>query len=101
MPNTSIEIPCQCDCGTELAVLKQGLLNGESSGCTRCRKTTPKAEHRLADDPLYSVWSGIKTRCFNRNDRSYFYYGARGISICEEWLTNFEAFRKWATEHGY
>lgn len=39
------------------------------------------------------LWSGIKRRCYNPNDRSYERYGARGIKIADEWKDNFEAFR--------
>jgi hypothetical protein len=33
----------------------------------------------------------MKTRCFNPRHRAYEYYGGRGISVCEDWLS-FEAF---------
>lgn len=35
--------------------------------------------------PLYSVWSGMHTRCRNKNEPSYKYYGARGIKVCDRW----------------
>lgn len=31
-------------------------------------------------------------RCYNPKKRSYEYYGARGITVCERWRTSFEAF---------
>lgn len=50
---------------------------------------------------LYTIWSNIKTRCLNKNDPHYERWGARGISICDEWRENFQAFYDWAMSHGY
>lgn len=33
----------------------------------------------------YRKWSGMKTRCTNKNETCYKYYGGRGISFCERW----------------
>lgn len=42
-------------------------------------------------------------RCYNSRNTGYKDYGARGITVCEEWLQGdgFEAFYKWAITHGY
>lgn len=50
---------------------------------------------------LYRIYNGMKTRCYNPNSDSYKYYGARGVSICSEWLNDFSAFKEWALSHGY
>lgn len=49
---------------------------------------------------LYNVWSTMKTRCNNPNNRDYKYYGLRGIKVCPSWLT-FKPFLSWATKKGY
>lgn len=36
-------------------------------------------------NPLYRVWNSMSQRCNNPNDKSYQYYGARGIKISEHW----------------
>jgi hypothetical protein len=41
---------------------------------------------------LFNVWSAMVRRCHNPRDKSYWRYGARGISVCEEWRASFEAF---------
>lgn len=58
-------------------------------------------KYGVAATRLYRIWGGMKSRCYNPNQRNYKYYGAKGIEVCEEWKSSFEAFRKWATENGY
>jgi len=41
---------------------------------------------------LYTTWSGMKQRCYNMNDDNYHRYGRRGITICDEWRTDFKQF---------
>ena len=41
------------------------------------------------------------TRCYNSNSPSFKNYGARGISICDEWKDDFKAFYDWSMSHGY
>lgn len=43
----------------------------------------------------------MKNRCYDKNYHSYKYYGAKGITVCDEWKNDFMAFRKWMLEHGY
>ena len=45
----------------------------------------------------------MKNRCYNPNEDSYKYYGARGITVCDEWLgeNGFINFYNWAITHGY
>ena len=40
-------------------------------------------------------------RCYNIESKDYKYYGARGITICQEWLEAPWEFEKWALSHGY
>jgi hypothetical protein len=48
--------------------------------------------HGGARTRLYSIWAGMKARCYNKNTKAYPNYGGRGINICERWL-RFECFR--------
>ena len=43
-------------------------------------------KHGLRGHPLYPIWKGIKSRCFNPNTKAFKNYGGRGISLCEEWM---------------
>lgn len=50
---------------------------------------------------LYRIYYNILARCYNPNVRSYSNYGARGISVCSEWLESFVAFKEWSVANGY
>lgn len=50
---------------------------------------------------LYACWRSMKKRCYLKSCPEYHLYGARGISICKDWLNNFEVFKTWALKNGY
>lgn len=50
---------------------------------------------------LYNIWCGMKNRCYNKKDTHYPRWGGRGITICPEWLLDFDNFQKWAMDNGY
>lgn len=50
---------------------------------------------------LYRTWLNMKHRCLNEKRRDYQWYGARGITVCQEWQDSFPAFEAWALENGY
>lgn len=55
----------------------------------------------MSDTRLFRIWSGIKRRCFTTTDYHYKWYGARGISMCDEWKNSFQTFYNWAISNGY
>ena len=40
----------------------------------------------------------MKRRCEQEQNKNYKYYGARGITVCDEWQ-DFGAFRDWAGDN--
>ena len=40
-------------------------------------------------------------RCYDEKNNSYRWYGARGITVCDEWRNDYAAFRDWAYANGY
>ncbi len=95
---------CQCDCGKETIVCTQNLKYGHTKSCGCLVKETVaniNKTHNMAKTRLYKIWKGIKTRCFNTNDKGYKNYGGRGITMCPEWKDDFMAFHDWAFDNGY
>lgn len=99
----SRRILCKCDCGKNKIVDLVKLLNGNTKSCGCLKKELrikQNTTHGLTNHPLYTVWNSMKGRCMNPKDPSYRNYGARGISICDEWL-DFRCFYEWAMASGY
>lgn len=91
---------CKCECGKETTARLTFLTSGHTKSCG-CLKFGPsKLTHGGARTRLYSIWRGMKDRCFNENTFSYKNYGAMGVSVCDEWL-DFEPFKDWALGNGY
>lgn len=57
--------------------------------------------HGLRYSKLYPVWNVMNQRCSNPNNKRYKDYGARGITVCDEWKNSFQAFYDWAITNGY
>lgn len=43
----------------------------------------------------------MKYRCFTPKWKPYQFYGARGITVCNDWKNSYLAFKKWAINNGY
>ena len=50
--------------------------------------------HGMRNTYEYSVWSSMKDRCLNKNNKGYYRYGGRGITVCDRWLNSFIAFHE-------
>ena len=48
-------------------------------------KNNPAYRHGMAGTPIYKLWSGIVSRCYNPKVAIYKYYGGRGILMCDRW----------------
>lgn len=80
---------CKCDCGKSVILRGEDVKSGntKSCGCLRSKMVADKNfKHGYAHTPMYNVWSSIKARCLNHNDKQYSDYGGRGITICESWM---------------
>ena len=50
---------------------------------------------------LRHIYSLMLSRCYNVEDKSYRFYGAKGIKVCDEWIKQPFSFEKWALSNGY
>ena len=97
----------QCQCGAFGVVLECALLrNGHRScGCLprknqRRYQRKPRNNRGLSREPLYNRWRGILDRCYRPKSTRFKNYGARGITVCDEWKS-YKTFKEWAIEAGF
>lgn len=60
-----------------------------------------KNNGRFKNKRIFVIFNGIKKRCYNENNKTYRWYGAKGIKICDEWMDNPSSFEEWALNNGY
>ena len=102
--NKQIQWKCLCDCGMKTEVSGCHLVTGHtrSCGCLVVEKASVKnVSHRMTGTRIYTTWSNMKARCYNKNHGEYSSYGGRGIVVCDEWNNSFEKFLQWAQTSGY
>lgn len=79
----------ECDCGViRTGLFAPNLSSGLSKSCgclareQRARKSTT---HGLSNSKEFWIWSAMRDRCTNPNNKGFVHYGGRGISVSPEW----------------
>lgn len=84
-----------CECGDTTRVALTRVRNGttKSCGCLN-REASDRAHttHGRRKTPEYSSWIAMNARCGNPRHKDYPRYGAKGITVCDEWRKSFESF---------
>lgn len=95
---------CMCDCGNLVEVSGANLKKNNTKSCGCFQKETAAkrfTKHNKSNTRLYKTYNEMKSRCYNKNDKDYQYYGGRGIAVCDEWLDDFMNFYNWAMDNDY
>ncbi len=98
----------RCDCGNEVVrssanLTKNGKVHncGCHSGGWAKGKSPANKSHNMSTTNLYSVWLSMKGRCLRPTNTAYKNYGGRGITVCDQWRSDFKAFSSWCTTTGH
>jgi len=86
---------CLCDCSNYKIVHQAELSRGDTESCGCLKKEQLAAmsyRHGYRKHPIYKAYYCMKNRCYNTNNKDYDLYGARGITVCDEWLASFNNF---------
>lgn len=62
------------------------------AGIPSMRPNGRPRKHGMSHTAEYKIWGGIIYRCTNPSCKDWDLYGGRGIQVCDEWRTSFEAF---------
>ena len=98
---------CECVCGEEREIISNSLLQGNTKSCGCLRRDigfTKNLQHgdgRRGKRPrIYRIWQAMLNRCYNENNKSFCWYGGKGIRVCQEWR-KYLPFKRWAEKNGY
>lgn len=90
---------CLCECGKTSYCGSDNLKSGQVRSCGCLQKELALNHHlshgesaKQTKTKEYRTWADIKSRCYNKKEDSYQYYGGRGITICDRWNTSYECF---------
>lgn len=95
------KVVCLCDCGNTKEIDFNSIKRGKSTSCGCYNKEQTKKNHTKhgkamlstgIKHPDYNIWVKLKQRCYNPKNKSYKYYGQKGIKVCDRWLHSFENF---------
>lgn len=84
----------RCDCGVEKVVYATNLKAGQTRSCgCLSREVSTKRTYRHGGHgtPTYASWYSMIRRCTKLHASDYSYYGGRGITVCERWMS-YESF---------
>ena len=81
-------------CKNTFEAIFNNVKRGNTKSCG-CFNTKLNITHGLRSNKFYQTWYGMLQRCTNTMRQDYKDYGARGITVCEEWL-NVSNFVAWA-----
>lgn len=90
------------ECKNKVTKKKNNGLRQKSCGCSTYDSHVKHGDCKNGKvTRVYTIWKGMKKRCYNKNEKKYKHYGGRGITICEEWLNDFGVFKVWSMKNGY
>lgn len=87
-------VKCQCSCKSDPIYVRFDALrvrDGKSRKPTRscgCFHKEQVTTHGAWNHPIFHLWSGMMSRCYDPKDKRYEDYGGRNITVCEEWKHN-------------
>ena len=94
---------CKCDCGKPMITRASRLKSGTTKSCgcySRDNVAKRETTHGMSYTKIYRVWEGMIGRCYRPGAGPYKRYGARGITVCDEWR-DFQTFYDWVKSSGY
>lgn len=96
-------------CGQQVERRLTSGRKSKSCGCSKIQLTAagltrhgdkPRKPTSSSNRRLHAIWVSMRERCRNKTSRNYRFYGAKGITVCQEWQ-DYIVFREWALSNGY
>jgi len=74
----------RCRCGAVFLTRPTSVVSGKTKSCG-CFHKQVVTTHGMTKDSTYRSWAHMLSRCYDRNNTAYRFYGGRGISVCARW----------------
>ena len=81
---------CVCDCGKSTVVRAASLQSGNTKSCGHL--VGGVQTHGMTGTRAHNSWRAMRERCYVKTNSAYRFYGALGITVCDEWNDSFEKF---------
>lgn len=83
-----------CDCGVEKVIDAHALVRGSTKSCgclIQYTHSNLRTDHGHTNGHVqsgtYQTWRGMVRRCRDPKHDSFLYYGGRGITVCDRWMS--------------
>jgi len=88
---TAARCKVKCECGNiiecSLNIVKSG--RKKSCGSVDCNYINPVYRigkpQSVQERRIHSKWGSMHQRCYNKKNHNYYNYGAKNITVCDEW----------------
>lgn len=102
---------CRCRCGRETTVLNanfnMNLKKGSMMSCGCYASSFESRSFRFSGPyagesttRLANEHRQMMSRCYDKKNKSWKFYGAHGVAVCEQWR-DYRVFKEWALANGY
>lgn len=92
-------------CGETMTSVISTFIVRKSNKCTHYSKISGRkiynSENNIKDFRIKGIYDNMINRCYDKNEKSYRFYGGKGIKVCDEWFQIPKSFEEWALKNGY
>lgn len=103
-PKEKAKIICKCECGSHISTYSYDVRSGKSlsCGCYNLESISKRFKKFEGNERgIYGSYKNMIKRCYDPTHKSFKYYGGRGVSVCEEWLKDYNLFLQWSKANGW
>jgi len=83
---------CRCRCGSVRDYYYADVLRGATASCGCAQNIKHGHARKGRQSAEYRAWRAMIDRCNNPKTAYWSRYGGRGIRVCANWMSDFEAF---------
>ena len=97
-------VKCMCLCGKLTEVIIAKITSGHTISCGCAIKGCQKGrgvKYSVVNYSIRASYGAMIRRCYNKKDKSYVNYGAKGVVVCEQWKKSYQTFLDWALLNGW